>query len=92
MENEISKVSEFYNIQQNKRGLEIKDQTENLKKCQKNFPKNDSFPKTCRKKSLKSIEKKDLYLIHSQEGILYRIIKKFYLNETELVFYIKLAK
>ena len=57
--------------------MENKDQTENLNKCKKIVPKTKSFPKVCRKKSPKSIEKKELNSIYSQEGVLHFMINKF---------------
>ena len=49
--------------------MENKDQTENFNKCKKIVPKTKNFPKVCRKKSPKSIKKKEMNLIYSQEGI-----------------------
>ena len=57
--------------------MENKDKIDTLNKCKNIVLKSKSFPKVCRYKSPKSFTEKQLNSIHSQEGILHFMIKKF---------------
>ena len=77
MEKKVSNVSELNKIQQHKSILENKEKIDNLNKCKNIVLKSKSFPKVCKNKTPKSFTEKELNLIHSQEGILHFMIKKF---------------